>query len=178
LEYIREGLSWPVYTRNIEKLLSLKQPGVYFGFQMAVNALCISSLKNLFQYAFELQEKYQHAVDFKQNVVVAPEYLSPYILTEDFAPIMAETVEYVENYLANPERNKAHFGYMASADRWKELLPFLKSIHHGIKTTSNVDTLRKEFVQFVVRNDKLRNRQFVKTFPEYTDFLMACRLTK
>jgi hypothetical protein len=178
LEYIREGLKWSTYTKNIEKLLALKQPGVYFGFQLAVNALCISSIKSLFEYAFELQEKYQCAVDFKQNVVVAPEYLSPYILTQDFAVKAQEIVDYVESTLANPDVNKAHFGYMPSFERWQELLPFLKSIHHGIVNTSRVDHLRREFAAFIKQNDMNRNKDFFKVFPEYADFFEVCRTTR
>lgn len=175
LEYIREGLNWDVYSKNIEKLLSLKHPGVYFGFQLAVNALCVTSLKKLFEYAFDLQKRYQCAVDFKQNFVVAPEYLSPYVLTPDFVQILEDATAFVEDNLANPERNTAHFGYMASSDRWKEIIPFLKSISHGIKNTSNVDHLRKEFFNFVEKNDKVRNRNFKRTFPEFSDFLKLCQ---
>lgn len=178
LEYIREGLNWETYSRNIEKLLALKQPGVYFGFQLAVNALCVTSLKSLFEYAFELQKRYDCAIDFKQNVVVAPEYLSPYILTPDFATYMEEVIAYVESHLANPELNTAHFGYMASHERWRELIPFLKSIHHGIINSTNVMHLRREFVNFVDRNDQARNRRFLKTFPEFAFFYKMSKFIK
>jgi hypothetical protein len=174
LEYIREGLAWDVYTRNIEKLLGLKQPGVYFGFQLAVNALCITSLKQLFEYAFDLQKRHQVAIDFKQNFVVAPEYLSPYILTSDFMANLQDAIAFVEDYMTNPERNTAHFGYMSSAERWKEILPFLRSIKHGIENTKDVDQLRKQFANFVERNDKIRNRNFLATFPEYSEFYQLC----
>lgn len=174
LEYIREGLNWTTYSKNIEKLLALKQPGVYFGFQLAINALCITSVQKLFEYAYELQKKYDCAVDFKQNVVVAPEYLSPYILTNEFAQSMASTIKYVEDFLANSEANTAHFGYMPSFERWKEILPFLRSIQHGIQSTTNVDHLRKEFARFVGKNDQIRNRDFLKSFPEYATFLGQC----
>lgn len=175
LEYIREGLNWKTYTRNLEKLLSLRQPGVYFGVQLAVNAICISSLKQYLEYIFNLQEKYDCAIDFKQNIVVAPEILSPYILTPEFVPVIQEVITFVEEYFANPEKNKASFGYTTSAERWKELVPFLKSIRYGIEHTKNVDHLRKGFAEFVARNDQLRRRNFEKTFPEYLNFLQVCR---
>ena len=175
LEYIREGLNWKTYTRNIEKLLAMRQPGVFFGFQLAVNALCITSLQQLFEYAADLQKRFNHAVDFKQNVVVGPEYLSPYVLTQDYADILDKAITFVENNLANPEQNTAHFGYMPSFERWKEILPFLKSISQGIRTTTNVSHLRKNLVGFLDKNDQTRGKSFAKIFPEYTPFIDSIR---
>jgi hypothetical protein len=174
-EYIREGLKWTQYTKNIEKLLALNIPNVYFGFQMAVNALCITSLRTYLEYAFELQKKYNYPVDFKQNVVVHPEHLSPYVLTPDFAVYVDDAIAFVRENLANPERNQSHFGYMASYKRWEEILPFLESISYGIRNTSGVDHLRKRFAQFVAQNDATRGRDFQRTFPEYVPFLERCR---
>lgn len=177
LEYIREGLNWKTYTRNIEKLLTFNQPGsgVYFGFQLAVNALAITSIKQLFEYAFDLQKRFGCAVDFKQNIVVSPEHLSPYILTKEFVPYLDETIEFVETHLANPQRNTADFGYMLSSQRWSEILPFLRSIRSGIETTTNVDHLRTNFAKFVRKNGRIRNKDFLKIFPEYESFLKTCQ---
>lgn len=174
-EYIREGLNFNTYIKNIERLLSLKQPNVYFGFQLAVNALCLSSMKQLFEYAFDLQKRFDCAVDFKQNIVVAPEHLSPYILTAEFIPYLEEIISFVESHLANPLVNQARFSYMPSYKRWEEILPFLKSILHGIQTAGDVAHLQKKFADFVTRNDLVRKRNFAKTFPEYLSFLEHCR---
>jgi hypothetical protein len=140
-----------------------------------VNALCITSLQQLFEYAADLQKRFNHAVDFKQNVVVGPEYLSPYVLTQDYADILDKAIAFVENNLANPEQNTAHFGYMPSFERWKEILPFLKSISQGIRTTTNVSHLRKNLVGFLDKNDQTRGKSFAKIFPEYTPFIESIR---
>jgi hypothetical protein len=174
-EYIREGLKWTQFTKNIEKLLALNLPDTYFGFQIAMNALCVSSLRQYLEYGFELQQRYNRPVDFKQNVVVHPEYLTPYILTPDFAGYIEDAIDFVRKNLANPEKNRAHFGYMSSSDRWAQILPFLESISYGIKNSSNVDHLRKTFAEFVEINDKIRNRDFRKTFPEFVPFLELCQ---
>ena len=39
----------------------------------------------------------------------------------------------------------------------------------------NVDKDRKRFSEFVEEYDKRRNKSFVKTFPEFKQFLVFCK---
>lgn len=178
-EYIREGLDWDVYASNIRKLLALRHPNIRFGFQMAINALCVTSLKQLLTFAADLQDEFQRPVDYKENIVVSPEYLAPWVLTPNFAQHIEECYRFVEERLADPARNKHLFLHNEpSATRWRRYLPFLKSIHHGITTAQlNLD-LRLQLIDFLRKNDHRRGRSFLATFPEYEGFVRSSVLAR
>ena len=42
-------------------------------------------------------------------------------------------------------------------------------------TTEQVTNGRKDFYKFVIEHDKRRNKNFLKTFPEYKDFYELCK---
>ncbi len=83
----------------------------------------------------DLQVKYNTFVDYKENIVVSPDYLSPYLLDESFIPYVDKCIEFVEGKLANSDAGvfvDTAFGEK-SYERWKEYLPFMYSIRKGIK---------------------------------------------
>jgi organic radical activating enzyme len=175
-EYIRHGLDWELYVENIKRLLALRNPNIRFGFQMAINSLCISSLLDLLKMADQLQKEFAMPVDYKENIVVQPEYLAPYSLTPDFASYVHSCHEFVACHLANETRNKLlHWESETSASRWARYLPFLSSIEHGITSAKEAPVLRRQFANFVDRNDKRRGSDFLSVFPEYGAFLDLCR---
>jgi len=177
-EYIRYGLKWSQMEKNIRKLLALNLPNVRFGLQMAINNLCLSSLPDLLRFANTLQEEYNMLIDFKENIVMAPEYLCPLILSADFASYLDESIRVTEELLANPAKTyRARHSGELSHTRWQIYLPFLKSIREGIlRQESASPHLKKEFYQFITRNDQRRDTNFRKTFPEYVEFLELCAI--
>ncbi|MCM2277024.1 MAG: twitch domain-containing radical SAM protein [Oligoflexia bacterium] len=175
-EYIRKGLDWNLYTSNIRKLLALRLPNVRFGFQMAVNALCVSSMEELLRLAADLQHEYRVPVDYKENIVVSPDYLAPYILPRETARYLERCHDFVERNLADPSSNPYLFPYNEpSAERWRKYLPFLKSLHHGISQATENPEVLKRFAEFIARNDERRKSDFVSVFPEFEAFYRRAR---
>lgn len=173
-EYIRSGLVWDRYTRNIQEVLKRKNPKIRFGVQMAINALCLSSLPDLLKMVVLLQDEHGIAIDYKENFVVAPEYLAPYVLTPDFAAHVDRAIQIVQTKLADPAANPHQFEHESSASRWKKYLSFLDSLKRGILDAKPEPRLRKEFRAFVDEMDRRRKTNFVQVFPEYEDFYKSC----
>ncbi len=171
-EYIRAGANWHIMVENITNTLERRFPNFRFGLQLAINNLCISSLSNLLEYAWELQNKYNVLIDYKENIVVAPDYLSPYTLGPEFEHYVDKCIELVETKLANPEAGIFRctaFGEN-SAQRWSAYLPFMYSIKKGISNNDVSDQTMKDFYAFTEKIEHRRQMNFLKYFPEYSEF--------
>lgn len=107
-EYIRSGLNWNLFTRNIEKVLSLKLP-IRFGFHSCINVFCIPRLADIIHYAVEIQKKYNISVYFKDSLVINPAYLSPFVLPSHFSHHLIECAELVDSKLDSGNKEHRYF---------------------------------------------------------------------
>jgi organic radical activating enzyme len=95
-EYIRSGLDWNKFNKNLDTLLSRKDVKFNFGFIPTLNALSISSIKDFVMFTEDLYNKYGRPVSIKQNIVTFPIQHSPTVLTPEFGKYIDECVEYME----------------------------------------------------------------------------------
>lgn len=175
-EYIRHGLRWSQLEKNVGKILSIENQKIRYGIQMAINNLCITNLLEALQFANHLQHKHNTLVDFKENIVVYPTYLCPLTLTPDFAKYLDDCLLYVEKTLGNPHQSfYSKDNGDASHLRWQQYLPFLQSLRDGIlRPQKDYTPDRIQFYKFIRQNDQRRKLNFLKTFPEYSDFYSLC----
>jgi hypothetical protein len=98
-----------------------------------------------------------------------------YVRHPEFLDIKIATKEMIELYL------KSTITYMRNEKnkRFKiEEIIKLERIYNDciarFKKNTNVDADRFRFVQFVNEYDRRRNKNFLKTFPEYKEFYKLC----
>jgi hypothetical protein len=173
-EYVRYGLKWDRFEKNLRELCGVKLENLAIGFQTATNSLSISSLTDFLKFAKSLHDEYEIPITLKQNIVAQPEYHHPLILTPDFASYVLDAILYLESV-------KDEMRWVDDAwGRWSSYIDFLKTIYEGIKTNQGKSLkwpyeVRPYFYEYFRKYDKCRNTNFVKTFPEYEDFYNLCK---
>jgi hypothetical protein len=178
IEYNRDGLSWEVYKENVERLCAVKLKNYHFGFQIALNALSMTTLTEFLKYAKHIHDKYERPIILKRNLVSHPEFLNPSVLTPEFAHYLEDAVDFLESVKDKMRPVDDMWG------NWPQYHDYIKSIHESIRDehgksmqwiTGDLESVRGRFFQFFNEYDKRRNLNFVKTFPEYTRFFQDCR---
>ena len=168
-EYSRDGMDWELFTKNIDQILSATD-NVKVVFMSAFNILSLPSLRGYLRYTNNLKRKFQPqriSLDFA------------YVRHPQFLDIKVATPELIDKYL------KSCIDYMvehrnAGGRRFFETEIYkLNRIYQDCMTRfekgENVDKDRKRFSEFVEEYDKRRNKSFVKTFPEFKQFLVFCK---
>lgn len=169
-EYIRNGVSWERFTKNVDTILSNKTIEFDFGFIMSVNVLNITSIKEFISYTKLLYEKHGRPVTLKQNLISFPSWQSPMILTEDFIPYIEDAINYLNMNSQSMPNVKDPLG------TWTSYATFLQTIIDGIKNNVIDKTPdRKKFYEWFDTYDNRRDLSLTKCFPEYTNFHNLCR---
>lgn len=169
-EYIRNGVKWERFIKNIDTILGNKNLNFDFGFIMSINVLNITSLKDFILFTKQLYEKYNRPVILKQNLISYPSWQSPIILSEDFIPYIEETINYMDKHAKNmPVVNDIK-------GTWPAYIKFLYTIIDSIKNKS-IDRVadRKKFAEWFDVYDNRRNLKLTEVFPEYKDFYNLCK---
>ena len=178
-EYIRYGMNWDRFVHNVDRVLAVDSPRLQFGLQMAINALCVTSLTELLEWMFDLQNKHHTFIDCKENIVVAPEHLSPYVLTPDFALNLRKSIKFVEKTFANPKFSfyDPRFGKETHL-RWQPYLRFMTGVRNEILAAPHHHSLRAQLHEFIREMDRRRGTNFLMTFPEYAGFMDHCAASR
>lgn len=168
-EYIRYGLNWSQWLENLRQVL--QSPVCHHGvcLQTSLNALCVSSLKELLVMAKNFTVEYGTPLYLRDNVVVEPSCLSPFILTPDFADYLEDCALYIDQVFPEVVRfKKEPWG------AWDSYAVFLRSVAHSIKRNQASEEHQKQFYEFIKKIDARRGLNFLETFPEYQCFYEYC----
>lgn len=168
-EYIRNGLDWATFDKNVNKLLSFSELKFDVSFIPAVNILSISSTVDMITYVLELYEKYGRPIGIRQNVISDPHWQSPNLLTPDFSKYLYSAIEIIESKHDNLPKVVNLNG------RWDEYLIFLKKMASGIENSEKNNEHRKKFVEWFETYDVRRKLNLLETFPEYREFYEMCK---
>jgi hypothetical protein len=168
-EYIRNGVDWTRFEKNINRLLAHDQLNFTFGFIMSMNALNITSIKEFIQFAEGLYHIYKKPVHLKHNIISFPDWQSPFILTPDFAEYLDDCVEYMK--LKEEIMPIVQDRY----SRWDEYIIFLDNLAKNIREnkTDKINQ-RKKFVEWFKTYDERRKLTMLEIFPEYAQFYKMC----
>ena len=177
-EYIRHGLDYNQWLLNCEKYLSTV-PNSKLGIMSTYNALSVTSYNKFLNDVAALNVKYGKLTwyekilkfvlrkQFDKRMVVLdipylnnPPHQSVGILTEDF-------LESINDQIATMRDLGFYHSEIQKLER-------LLSIYQSKLGNDQVDN-RKDFIVFVDEHDKRRGTNFLKTFPEMTEFYNLCK---
>jgi hypothetical protein len=169
-EYIRNGLDWNKFEKNMDSLLSNRDLKFDFGFISSINALTIATTKEFVQWTEELYHRYGRPVSLKQNIISFPMWQKPLVLTPDFAKYIDDCIEYMETRVNDmPVVNDVHA-------RWDSYIVFLRNLADSLRNNTKDETVdRKKFAEWFDTFDQRRQLNLVETFPEYREFYETCK---
>lgn len=164
-EYSRDGMDWKLFTNNITYLL-LNAKKVKLNFMSAFNILSLPTFGSYMYYIKKLKTRYgENKVTCDFAFVRHPHFLDIKIATKDMvSKYLKPVLDFVKESEEFNDWEKQRLGriYADCESRFE-------------KEHENVKRFRYQFYQFVEQYDKRRDKNFLKTFPQYKTFLRMCK---
>jgi organic radical activating enzyme len=155
-EYIRYGLSWEQFEKNIHKLYNIakNKDNVEICFIITMTTLNLKTHYLILEYIYNLYKTYKKCTLASFNHVDYPDELNPYKSPKDFANFLIPSIDFIEN--ANIEDQHMH-------ENWQIYLDMIRNLQEVI----NSNLSNKIKTQRVTQVDKDRNLDHKILFPEF-----------
>lgn len=171
-EYIRNGLNWERFEKNVNKIFNFSQniDNITLAFLPSVNALSVPRFSDFLKWIYNLSTTYKKPVMLKQNIVTWPSHHTPFILPDYYSKYLDPAID----FLSETENSMPEFPDLFG--RWVEYKKFLINLRNSIHNGGEGKTeLRKQFAEWVDHFDNLRGLNFKETFPELENFYNKCK---
>jgi hypothetical protein len=169
-EFIRTGTKWDRLNSNVERLIAKissltddQRSRISFGFQIALNSLCISDLPAFCEYIVNLRRSTPCHIRLHHNQIAYPQWLSPSILTPDYGVYIDRAIR----VLLDSGIDESH---IFQGERWSSYCRYLLPVKQGIINENKNTVIQKSFITNVDKLSARRNLNFAETFPEMMDF--------
>jgi hypothetical protein len=162
-EYIRDGLDYPAWQANVNRLLAA---GITVHCMCTINGLCLPTLKNHLLYLHELKKKYgRDQVNFTLNILRFPSFQSPLVLPDHLRNrYAAELSELLYQYQNNP------FWHEHEHNHLQRLIDYLDVVKTPHSDAFELPKLHNDFRQFYSQYDQRRGKSFATAFPELAEW--------
>ena len=171
-EYIRNGLNWEQFDKNVNKVLSSCKR-VSITVMSTFNALSVPSYKELIDYIYDLKMKYTSSDRYWNSAVFLdtpylryPKHQTVKVLPEEWAIKIKDAARHMD-YLGIPKFEHVHVGY-SDVEIQK-----VKRTYDWMLTDRNEEELlkqRRDFGVFFKEHDRRRETNFKEVYPELADF--------
>jgi hypothetical protein len=165
-EYIRDGLDFAQWTRNLHRLVvnsSVKAVHV----MATINALCLDSLPDFLEQILRIKLIHgNNAISFTLNILRFPSFQSPLILADELRnKYRIGLIEFLERH--KEYINKFHEHEVNHIQRLIDYLDVVKTPHSD---AFDMPKLHNDFKQFFTQYDQRRGKNFATTFPKLADW--------
>ena len=172
-EYIRDGLKWEQWTKAFEKVCSeARLEGMHM--MMTINALCLDSIVDFFDWMLEMKRKYGHnRPGFTCNILRFPSFQSPLTLPDNLRKKYHDEVfAWLEGVRERGERDKNGMELVQAweQDQVSRLIEYLDVVKTPHRNTADRELLEHDFKLFYEQYDARRGFDFRKTFPNMVEF--------
>jgi organic radical activating enzyme len=157
-EYIRDGLDYNAWLKNVQKLLT--KSGL-------INALCLDSLPELLDHIVSLKQCYgRERVSFTLNILRFPSFQSPLVLPDHLKL-------YYRNRLIDwgLKHQKEEYMHEHELNHLTRLVEYLDLVDTPHSETFEMPALLNDFKQFYQQYDQRRNKNFADAFPLLKDLI-------
>jgi hypothetical protein len=158
-EYIRDGLSWERWARNIEKVMSkgnFRQVHV----MMTINSLCLFSITKFMDFLIEMKQRHgKNHPHFSVNIMRFPSFQTCLTMPAD---IRMERKAHLESWLS-ARSSVLHEMEQVSLQRLIDYLDVVKTPHED---SSPREVLERDFKRFFKQYDRRRGKSFERAFAE------------
>jgi len=164
-EYIRDGLDWSVWSRNMHLLAgSGKLRGLHN--MCTINALCLETLPEFLSYLLKFKAQYgRDFPNFTLNILRFPSFQSPLVLPDTIRTFHKDRLQkwYDKNY----DNELLHEHELNQTQRLIDYLDVVKTPHSD---AFDMPKLHNDFKQFYSQYDTRRNKNFLTTFPSMKEW--------
>lgn len=159
-EYIRDGLVWETWARNMHMLANKNRlRGLHV--MCTINALCLDTLPEFLDYMLEFKDAYgMDFPNFTLNILRFPSFQSPLVLPDDIRSEYGARLEVWYN--TNKDNTLLHHHELNHVQRLIDYLDVVKTPHSD---TFDMPRLHNDFKQFYSQYDQRRGKNFVEAFP-------------
>jgi organic radical activating enzyme len=164
-EYIRDGLDYAAWLANVERLLDSNSIRAVHC-MATINALCLSSLPDLFNTLLELKLRYgRDRVSFTLNILRFPSFQSALVLPDLLrTQYQAALQSWLDTHKDNPVLHEHEVNHT------QRLIDYLDVVKTPHSDAFELPKLHNDFRQFFTQYDARRGRDFAATFPNLTDW--------
>jgi organic radical activating enzyme len=159
-EYIRDGLDWPAWVENIEKIANSGIRGLHM--MCTINALCLPGLPAFITTMMMFKQSYGR--DFPSmsfNILRFPSFQSAYVLPLELRLEYAHAIEQIVEQYQNNSLMHEH-----EINQLTRLINYLQEPVTG----PELPRMQNDFKQFYAQYDQRRGKNFITTFPELKEF--------
>jgi hypothetical protein len=164
-EYIRDGLEWSTWARNMHLLAgSGKLRGLHN--MCTVNALCLETLPEFLSYLIKFKEQYgRDFPSFTLNILRFPSFQSPLALPDNIRTLHKDRLQ--EWYDKNANNELLHEHELNQTQRLIDYLDVVKTPHSD---SFDMPKLHNDFKQFYTQYNVRRNKNFGTAFPSMKEW--------
>lgn len=159
-EYIRDGLSWPQWIKNMTFLAESKRlTGLHV--MCTINALCLDSLPEFLEVLVEMKKQYgKDYPNFTLNILRFPSFQSALVLSDHIK------LHYKNKLMDFVVKHKGHnYLHEHEINHLQRLIEYLTEVDKPHSESFELTSLRSDFKNFYQQYDLRRNKNFVETFP-------------
>ena len=164
-EYIRDGLDYNAWLRNVQKLLDSDDIRAVHC-MATINALCLESLPSLLTSIGHLKTCYgRERVSFTLNILRFPSFQSPLVLPDHLRNTFKLSLqEWLERHAQDPLMHEHELNHL------QRLIDYLDVVKTPHSEAFEMPKLHNDFKQFYTQYDQRRNKNFTKIFPLLADW--------
>ena len=174
-EFIRFGLNYDEFMNNVHTLLT-KVPGAELNFMCTYNVFSVLNFRKFLEEITHLKNTYRNEVGFNRVYLDIPYlrnpvFLSCYVLTDEFKPVISEDLAYMKSHAVKNEWQYSVYSEEEVA-KFERILNWLESIPESNHRTSS----RRALYHFIKEYQERKGIQFTDYCPEYLAFYNFCKL--
>lgn len=170
-EYIRDPMDIELWEKNVDHFMTVV-PDAQCGLMITVNFMSVHRFKDLLIKILEWKQKYNTRFNNRFTIdtpyLLEPPHLSLQILEDEHLDVMYECLEFM-----NQHKNNLDCRFFNDTDitKWKRVIDWVELNRFKDQQLINH---RGDFFMFVNEYDKRRGTNFLRTFPELTEFYNKC----
>jgi len=170
-EYMRHGLKFERLQQNVERYLAEVPYRSSLTFIVTMNNLSVPSLKKLLEWVLDLRVKYSKTyqrVWFDTPVLRKPEWQSLQILPQPYAYRLEQIANWMDE---NIMVGDLLFGFKDyEVQRMRRDTDWMRQGFNG-----DIQQAKANFYRFFSEHDRRRGTDFLKTFPEFSEWWSECK---
>jgi organic radical activating enzyme len=170
-EYIRHGLDYPLWIKNITRILD-EVPNCTFTVMSTFNALSVFGYEKLLKDVLDIKLKYTNKLTRYSPILIDtpylryPEHQAIFILPKEILSEIKGHVDFMQSNVEDPSSKPFMGFFQFEVDKLKRVYDMVIQLPEN----KEIGLQQKDFVKFVDEHDKRRGTNFLKTFPEMTEF--------